>query len=145
MDRMKGQETAINIVSTTNGLETAFSDVKSFELKFEREILSEGYLGQTTEQKDDIFKGVSGSIEFHERTADVMSLIERINAVSKRRLPGEQIQVVTTLRFPVGGSRRIVIANCKFGEIPITIGGRQDFVSFKLDFAADDARILPAP
>jgi len=144
-ERIKGQETSVTVTSTTNGLEVAFTDVKSCEIKFDREIVSEGYLGQMTEQKDDIFNGVSGSIEFHSRTADVMSLIERINAVSKGRLPGESINVVTTLRFPLGGARRIVIADCKFGEIPINIGSRKDFIGFKLDFASDDARILPAP
>jgi len=143
--RLKGQECSINVVSTTNGLESAFTDVKSADFQFDRDILSEGYLGQTTEQKDDIFKGVSGNIEFHTQTADVLSLFQRLNEVSKRRLPGESIQIVVTLRFPTGGSRRVVIPKCSFGNIPIGIQSRADFVNFKLEFAADDATIIPAP
>lgn len=143
--RLKGQETTITVISKTNGVEPAFSDVKSFEVQFDREILSEDYLGQTTSQKDDIFNGVSGRIEIHSRTADILSLVERINLVSKRRLPGEQIQIASTLRFPLGGSRRLVFGPCAFGNIPVNISGRAEFVTFTLEFASDDGRILPAP
>lgn len=140
--RLKGQETSIVITSTTNGVEPAFNDIKSFEVQFDREILSEGYLGQTTEKKDDIFNGVSGNLEFHTESADVMAFAQRLNEVSKRRLPGESITIITTLRFPTGGTRRVVISDAKFGNIPIGIGSRKDFVNFKLEFAADDARVV---
>lgn len=145
MARLKGQETSITIISATNGVEPSFNDVKSMELQFDREILDEEYLGQLTNKKDDIFKGVSGNVEFHEETSDIMPLIQRMNEVSKRRLPGESIQIVTTLRFPTGATYRIALTNCVFGNIPISIGSRKDFVSFKFEFAAEDGTFLPTP
>lgn len=145
VDRLKGQSVTVNMVSTTNGVETSFLDVGSVEAQFDREILSEGYLGQTTQQKDDIFNGVSGTITFHSRTADTMGLIERINLASKDRLPGEQFNIVAKFAFPLGGSRLVSIPDAKFGNIPINTSDRQSFVEFRLEFAADDATILPSP
>jgi hypothetical protein len=143
--RLKGQETSIIVTSATNGVEPAFTDVKSFEVTFKREIFSEQYVGQTSDKHDDIFNGVTFTVEFHSATADVLSLYQRLNEVSKRRLPGEVITVVTTLRFPEGGSRRIALSPCYFGDLPVGVGSRKDFVSFKLDGAADDGTIIAAP
>lgn len=145
MDRLKGQEVTVNMVSTFGGIETSFLDVGSIEAQFDREILSEGYIGQTTQQKDDIFNGVSGTITFHSRTADTLGLVQRINLASQNRLPGESFQIVAKFAFPLGGSRLMVIPDAKFGNIPINTSDRQSFVEFRLEFAADDASILPSP
>lgn len=141
--RLKGQETAVSFVSA-NGTEESVADVKSFDIQFDRDILSEGYLGQGSEQKDDIFKGVSGKIEFHIRKATVLDLIKRMNDVSKRRLPGEQFEIVSTLTFPDGARRRILVADAKFGAIPVSMPSRDDYVSVTFDYAADDGEILAA-
>jgi hypothetical protein len=141
--RLKGQETAVSFVSA-NGTEESVADVKSFDIQFDRDILSEGYLGQTTEQKDDIFKGVSGKLEFHVREAEFLDLVQRMNNATKRRLPGEQFEIVSTLTFPDGKRRRILVADAKFGGIPISIPSRDDYVSVTFDYAADDGAILAA-
>ncbi len=143
--RIKGQECSFVVTSVFGGVETAFNHVKSGEITFDREISSEGYVGGLTEEKDDIFNGVSGNIEFHEESSDIASFIQRVNEVSKRRLPGETFSVITTLRFPVGLTQRIMMSDVKFGNLPINIGSRKDFVSFKIDFAAPDATIIPSP
>lgn len=141
--RLKGQETVVSFVSAT-GTEESIEDVKSFDIQFDRDILSEGYLGQTTEQKDDIFKGVSGKLEFHLKKAESLDLINRINLKTKKRLPGEAFEIVSTLTFPDGIKRRIVVSNPAFGAIPISMPSRDDFVTVTFDYAADDGRILAA-
>ena len=103
--RLKGQEIAVSFISNS-GLESSIADVKSLDIQFDRDILSEGYLGQTTEQKDDIFKGVSGKIDFHVRSAQILAVTQKMNMASKNRLPGERFQIVATLNFPAGGRRR---------------------------------------
>jgi hypothetical protein len=143
MQRLKGQETVAVFVSS-DGTEDSIADVKSLDIQFDRDILSEGYLGQTTEQKDDIFKGISGKIEFHVSKASVLDVVQRINQKTKRRLPGELFQIVTTLSFPDGNRRRIIVPDAKFGAIPLSSPSREDFVTLTFDFAADDATILPA-
>lgn len=141
--RIKGQEVTCSVISSA-GLEESVADVSSMDINFDRDILSEGFLGQTTEQKDDIFKGISGKIEFHMQTHEPLDLIQRINDKTKRRLPGERFQIVATLAFPNGVRRRVVIPDCSFGAIPISIGSREDFVTVTFDYAASDGRFLPA-
>lgn len=140
--RVKGQENSVAIVSAQGAEE--IDDIKSVDIQFERDILSEGYIGQTTEQKDDIFKGVSGKVEFHFSGPEWLDLVNRINLVSKRRLPGEAFQIVSTITFPGGVRRRIVIPEVRFGTIPLSNASRDDYLAVTLDFAADDARILAA-
>jgi len=139
-DRIKGQEVSLTITSS-RGVESAIQDIQSIEFQYDRDILSEGYLGQTTEQKDDIFKGISGSLEAHMRSAEALDLVTRINNVSKRRLPGESIEIAATMNFP-DGRRRVIIPNAKFGNIPFRASGRDEFVSLSMDFAADDGRTV---
>jgi hypothetical protein len=139
--RLKGQETAVTFV-TADGAEESVADVKSHDLQYDREILSEGYLGQTTEQKDDIFKGISGKLEFHVKSADVLDLIARINNKTRRRLPGEQFQIVDTMSFPDGQVRRVMVPNAVFGAIPLSTPSRDDFVTVSFDYAAEDARTI---
>lgn len=141
--RLKGQETQVAFVSA-NGTEDSVADVKSFDIQFDRDILSEGYLGQTTEQKDDIFKGVSGKVEFHIRKASSLDLIRRMNEKTKNRLPGEQFEIVSTLTFPDGERRRILIPDAKFGSIPLSVSSRDDYVTVTFDYSADDGVILAA-
>ena len=139
--RLKGQETVASLISST-GVETSVGDVKSLDIQFDRDTLSEGYLGQTTEQKDDIFKGVSGKIEIHIQDASILDVLRRINERSRRRLPGELFQIVTTVSFPTGEARRIIVPDVFFGAIPISAPSRDDYVMVTLDFVAEDARIM---
>ena len=139
--RVKGQEVVATFVSA-NGVEESIADVKSLDIQFDRDSLSEGYIGQTTEQKDDIFKGVSGKIEFHIANAAFLDVTQRINERSRRRLPGEIFQIVATISFPNGDRRRVVVPNAFFGAIPISTASRDDYVMVTYDFVADDARIL---
>lgn len=142
--RLKGQEVSGILASATVGIETSFSNIKSLDVQFDREILSEGYLGQTTEQKDDIYKGVSGTMTLHSGDAGVLSVIQRMNEVTRRRLPGEVFRISAVYVFPIGGARQIVIPEVKIGNIPISSPSRDDFVLYTIEFAADEGRILAA-
>jgi hypothetical protein len=139
--RIKGQEVSVAL-TTAAGLQDHIVDIQSVDITFMRDILSEGYIGQGTEQKDDIFNGVEGSFEMHARDGRFLDVAQTINDISRRRLPGEQIEIACTYNFPQLGSRRIIVPDCKFGEIPISTGGRSDYVMTTFNFAADDARIV---
>lgn len=143
-ERLKGQEVSVVFVSATEGLESAITDVRSLDIQFDLDTMDEGYLGQTSNQRDDIYKGMSGKAELHIQSADILSLIQRIVERSRRRLPGETIQIIATFNFPTGGRRRIMIPDCKFGNIPINIASRSDYASVSFEFTADDGRVLAA-
>ncbi len=140
--RVKGQEVEILLVVDDAPVET-LTDIKDFELEAELEILSEGYLGQTSEQKDEIYKGCKGTMTLHFTDKTPITLMRTVIDRARRRTPGTVINVKATLNFPTGGDRlRISVANAFFGAIPMTFGSRNDYGTIKLEFAAEDFDIL---
>jgi hypothetical protein len=145
MPNMKGQEIRIDAISATQGVEPAIAGVvKSGEIQWDIEGLSEGYLGALTEEKDNIFTGISGNLEMNLRTADVLSFVDRVKLASQLRTPGESFQLVFTYNFPLGGTRRVVLADVKISNPNVSSPSRKDYVNFKFDLASDDAQILPS-
>ena len=72
--RIKGQEVETLIVVDGAPRDT-ITDIRSFEFAFQTEIMSEGYLGETTERKDSIFKGIRGRLELHFETSPQLQWI----------------------------------------------------------------------
>ena len=136
--RIKGQEVELMLV--VNGVaKTTLTAVRSFEMSWQQEIKSEGYLGETTNRKDSVFNGIRGSMEYNFDSPDILQLIGQIVDKSRRRTPGLQINVKATLSFPSGVRTRIVIPNCEFGEIPLNFSGRTEYGTIRLDFEAENA------
>lgn len=140
-NRIKGQE--VDVLMMENGqLVGSLSAVKSFEFKFQLEIISEGYLGERTERKDSIFKGISCSMEINHDDRAALSLFSRIVEKAKRRVPGATINIKATLNYPDGTRARILIPDVEFGEIPVNFGSRSDYGTTSLDMEASDARVI---
>lgn len=140
-NRIKGQE--VDILLLENGqMVGSLSAVKSFEMKFQLEIMSEGYLGERTERKDSIFKGVSASMEVNHDDRAALGLFARIVEKAKRRVPGATINIKATLNYPDGTRARIIIPDVEFGEIPVNFGSRSDYGTTSLDMEASEARVI---
>lgn len=139
--RIKGQETEVLLV-VDGVVQDTVTDVRSFEVASKMEIKEEGYLGEKTNRYDDVFNGIRGRIEFHFENSDVFDLIKSVVDRAKRRTPGTQINIKTTLNFPNGDRPRVLVSDCYFGEMPISFGGRADYGTFGLDFAASDYSVL---
>lgn len=142
--RIKGQEVRLTVVSP-DGTEDAVNQggVKSLNLEFKMDILSEGYLGETTERKDDIFKGVAGRCEFHLDRQSWFRLIEKIKARSQRRTAdGVKFQIMVTLSMPNGERPRVLLDDVYFASPKTDVSGRDEYVTAGLDFEASDGRFL---
>lgn len=139
--RIKGQETEV-MVAVNGQPVTSINAIKSLEVSFDQEIKDEGYLGETTNRKDAIFNGISGNIEFNFDSPDAFDIIVEIVDKARRRTPGTTINVQTTLNFPSGRRRRIILPNVEFGAIPMSFGSRGDFGSLKLEFQGSDYNFL---
>lgn len=137
--RIKGQEVSI-LLALDGQIQTAFQDVRSFEVSVQLEILSEGYLGETSKRRDDIYHGISGSMELHYERAEVFLFIQQLVDRARRRgaATGSRVIIKASLMMPNGQRPRIVIENPAFGEIPLSFGSRSDFGSIKLSFEAED-------
>lgn len=140
--RIKGQEVRVVMVAPS-GTVTALSDVQSLEVEVKTEILSEGYLGETTERKDDIFKGASGKMEVHLETEDYFRFVREVVDRSQRRTPAAaRFNIICTLAFPNGDRPRVLLEDIFFGAAPLNIGSREEYVSASVEFECSNIRFL---
>ncbi len=139
--RIKGQEVELLLIN--NGRpESTITLVKNFEFTPELEILTEGYLGQTTEQKDSIFMGISGKMDVHFENQDILKFMGSIIDKARRRLPGSQINIKATLNFPNGQRPRVLLPRVEFGPMPMNFGGRKEFGSVNLAFEGSEINFI---
>jgi hypothetical protein len=140
--RIKGQEVRI-IFTSPVGVETSLTDITSFEVEPQLEILSEGYLGETTERKDDIFKGVRGRAELHLESQEYFQFVQRVLDRSQRRTAADgKFNVVATLSFPNGQRPRVLLDDVFFGPPPVNVSSREDYVSATVEFECSFVRFL---
>ena len=139
--RIKGQEVEVLLI-VDNQILRSITAIKSFEMKYQLELLSEGYLGEKTERKDSIFKGIGASLEINFADKDVFDLFSKVVDKAKRRTPGTKVNIKATLVFPNGQRTRILIPDVEFGEIPLSFGSRSDYGSVSLEMEASDSTTI---
>jgi hypothetical protein len=140
--RLKGQE--VELVMLVDGApreNLAFA--QSLDFTFKTEIKQEGYLGETTDRYDTIFNGVEGKTKHHFDNPEPFNIVRLVINRARNREPGTVFNLRATLKFPNGQKARIVFRDVAFGPLPISVGSRQDYVSFSLDFACSEAQVLP--
>lgn len=137
-DRIRGQEVA-NFIVVGNQPVLTVTDIKSLEIEWQLEIQSEGYLGETTERKDTIFKGIRGNQEYHFENPDIFQIVFAVLDRASRRVPGLVINTKTTLNFQ-GRPYRLIVPNCQFGAIPMKFGSRADYGTITLPYEAELAQ-----
>lgn len=138
--RIKGQEVTVAF-TTPEGDFVDFTDVLSGSFTVENEILEESYLGETSNRYDDIYNGISGSVELHLQNNQFVTFINLVQDRSERRQPAAgQFNVSFTMAFPNGNRARIVCEDVSWGAIPVGIDGRSDYVKFSLEFKCSRQR-----
>ena len=136
--RLLGQNVSIFIIQDSAPL-TEVTCIKSFSFTYETEIKSEGYLGEFTERKDSVFKGVKMDMEIHTNNHSIFKLIKSAVDKAKRRTPGTRINIKATMTWPNGDVARVTFPDVEFGAFPVSVGGRAEYVSVKVDGACSDA------
>lgn len=102
----------------------------------------EGYLGETTDRYDETFTGIDGTFTAHYTTGTVYTIIQAIIDRARRRVPGTVFNIKTTLAFPNGERKRIIVDNIFFGDIPNTIPKRDQYATLKFTFSASSGRFI---
>jgi hypothetical protein len=139
--RVKGQE--IEVVMLQDGAPVDnLTLARSLELSFKTELLQEGYLGETTDRYDTIFKGIKGKLAFHLDSPGAFKVVQSIIDKARRRTPGTRFNIKATLNFPSGRRARVVVRDAEFGELPFNTGSRADYTGFDIEFGASEAQVL---
>lgn len=136
--RIRGQETSLLIVRD-GALERSLTNVRNFSFAHMLEIQSQGYLGEKSERKDEIYKGVKGSFELHLHNQEFIPFEQAILDRAARNTPDVIFNVTSVLSFPNGQTPTYVFADIKFGEIPHDFPDRAEYMSMKIDFECEVA------
>lgn len=140
--RIKGQEVSIAI-TVDGALQTQINTVQSAEIEFELDLLEEGYLGETSDRVDSVFKLIRVNLEGHANNQAYLELADAIAARAQNRAGGvTQIDIIGSFAFPNGDFPSVVVPDVYFEGIPFDIGGRGEFVSFTLSGKASDYKII---
>lgn len=135
--RIKGQEVELMFVEDNVPLST-IQDIKSFEMEAQLEILKEGYLGETTDRRDSVYRGFSGKVEVHFESRDLLDFSRRLIDKARRRTPGARVNMKVTLVFPAGDRLRLILKDLAFGPVPLGFAGRTDYGTVSLTFEGED-------
>jgi hypothetical protein len=139
--RLLGQNVAIIIIQDSAPIQE-ISCIRSFSFTYEQELKDEGYLGETTNRKDSVFKGMKMDMELHTNNNKVFQLIQSAVDKARRRTPGTRINIKCTLTWPNGDIARVTFPDVEFGAFPINANSRTDYVTVKLEAACSEARTV---
>lgn len=141
--RLRGQEVTLRI-ARGNVPEVTLTAIKDFTVQFDFATIEEGYLGETTMRKDDIFNGLSGSMTIDAEGQEVLQFLDFVKQRAQRRLVLSESRVNVTARytFPNGQTPRIVVRDLKFDAAPFAAPSRDGYVNVALSWKAEDGRVL---
>lgn len=139
--RVKGQETSIDVI-VDNVVQQNFIDVRSLETEEQLEILKEGYLGETTDRRDMVYRGFSGRLEAHIENRQYLDFRASMVNKARRRTPGARVNIRTTLSFPGGPRVRVILKDVSFGPMPLNVGNRTEYVTVSLAFEGESMQLI---
>jgi hypothetical protein len=140
-ERLKGQETILRFIKD-GAVQEELVDIQSFEVDDDMALLSEGYVGETTQRKDDIFNGCSGSCSLHVENATYVNFFGAIVNRARRKTPMFKVDAITVFSFPDGNSSKKLYADIRFGPIKTSVGSREGYVSVSFDFGCSEGETI---
>ena len=130
--RVRGQESIVTILKDGQ-LQARIDSIKDAEVTFDLEIQGEGFLGETADRFDAIFKGMTVKISGQMTNGQLFDLAEAVILRAQRAGGVSRVDMAVTLVFPGGDLVTIAIPDLQFGSIPIAVGCREEFVTFALE------------
>ena len=133
--RVKGLECSL-AMSTPDGADEDFADfVEEAELTVDLEILQRDYLGHTSQEFDDIFKGISGSAKVHLDSPAYFKFAEKVQDRAERRTPASGVFSLSfTVNFPSGTTARLTAEDLFFGALPLRMPKRDEYLEGEITF-----------
>lgn len=122
-------------------MQNTLVDIQDFHVTAQFEIISKGYLGEKTERKDMIFKGVKFEMQLNVHTQDYLSFVKDVHDKAQRITPDTIFNITATLNFPNGDTPSVLLNDVSFGELPTDIASRGDYVAIKIQGECPDQTI----
>lgn len=140
--RIKGQEMQVRI--TKGGeLKRTLTAVESLTFTVKVDILRKSYLGETTDRRDDIYRGVALELSIDSESPEVIELLEAIRDRASRRTSAAETQINVTFSMAFQQKRkRISIPDLHFQDPGLSVSGRDAYVPLKLTAEAVDFKVI---
>lgn len=141
--RFIGQDTEL-LISVDGKPLSNITAIASHEFTIKINMIEKGYVGEQSDRLDEVFKGIGGTFEAHDSDGSVLEFAMTIMQRAKRRIaPIPKVTVKTVITFPENGRRALVtMPDCKFSDIPVSIGGREEHGSFRFAYGAETAGLI---
>ena len=135
----KGQNCTLTMLKD-GAADPSIANVRDASFQYENEIQKDGYLGEKTDRRSQVFSGVTGKLTMNYESKNALLILEAV----KQRAQDNLI-VDFTIKFQIetsDGTATVVIPNVAFGPIPVNFGSRSEKSTIELSFEAEDATIL---
>jgi hypothetical protein len=138
--RIRGQEVQLAIVRDGQ-LENELVDIQNFNYSVQSETKVQGYLGEPGNRTDDIFNNVKFDLELNIHSSDWGPFIRAVVDRQQRRTPDVVFNISAVMNYANGQQTIVNIQDAKFGEFPMNVPARGDYVKIKIDGVADAVSI----
>ena len=138
--RIRGQEVQLAIVRDGQ-LENELVDIQNFNYSVQSETKMQGYLGEPGNRTDDIFNNVKFDLELNIHSSDWGPFIRAVVDRQQRRTPDVVFNISAVMNYANGQQTIVNIQDAKFGEFPMNVPARGDYVKIKIDGVADAVSI----
>jgi hypothetical protein len=138
--RIKGQEVAV-IILVGGDLQTQLTDIQNFNATMKVRKIEQGYLGETANRYDEIFDGCELDFELHVHSQDWVDYLQAIFDRARRRTPDVTFNVTATMFFPNGDTPVIKFPDIHFGDVPMNISSRGDYVKIKVQAVCSEPQL----
>ncbi len=131
MLRILGEEITVNIVRG-GVLETTLTSVMSFNSKEELELKKTGYLGETADRVDQVYKSSDFDMNLHLTTADFFAFKKAVREKAQRKTPNLVFNISRNMFFSNGQTVTSTWADCAFGPFEEKASSRADYFEVKI-------------
>lgn len=140
--RLKGLECTLRFTGP-NGGEDSLVKIKDFEINAKGEILKEDYTGAVAPEFDSVDDGIEVKFTVHHHDPEVLDFFERVRAKRQRRADAAgKFSAVGILRWPSGRTRKILVPDIEFGDLPFKVGGRKAFTESAISGNASGYKVI---
>jgi hypothetical protein len=135
--RIKGQEVQVLFVRASV-LEDTLTDTKDFEFEPKFELKEQGYLGEKTNRYDEIFNGAKFTGTLHLHTQAFFTFQQAIVQRATRQTPDVVFNISSVMNFPNGDTPTVMLPDVKWGEQPVKVGSRGDYLEVRVTGACSE-------
>lgn len=135
--RIKGQEVSLSIMRAGQ-LENDLTDITNFNATLKLSKLQQGFLGETVDRYDEKFDGADIDFELQLHSQDWIDYVVAVISRARRQAPDLLFNVSATMFFPNGQTPVLTFHDIKFGDFPLNVSARGDYVKLKINASTSD-------